>query len=214
MNEIDPELQADVEQEQEQSSPTLGKIADVLEYLQKAGWKVTKSSLYRHFQEGKFRPQEDGCFRKKDVDRYATTWLKEIATGKRVDQKISTLQRQKLELELQNLRFENLRKARLNEKETGALVPRSQMELEMAARAGILDAGLKHLVQANAAEWIRIAGGDTNKVGELINHVSRQLDQLLNDYASTREYEVIFDAAEEEAEEQPGEEKEENDGCE
>jgi len=90
------------------------------------------------------------------------------------------------------------RKERQESKEAGNLVPREQIEIELATRAGILDAGLRHWIQAHAAEWIRQVAGDTKKVGDLINLMGRDLDEYINAYASTREYQVIIDAAKEE----------------
>ena len=40
-------------------------------FLQEQGWKVKKSSTYRHIQEGKLRPEADGAFTEKAVIRYA-----------------------------------------------------------------------------------------------------------------------------------------------
>jgi hypothetical protein len=175
---------------------SLDTIADVLDYLA-PGWKVTKTSLYRHQKEGKFLPQADGSFLQKDIDKYSKTFLKQKSTGKRISEKVDELQRKKLERELQNLDLEYERKKFGFEKDQEKYIPKAMME--MAARAGILDAGLKHWIQSRAADWIRTAGGDTKKVGELINLMNRDLDEHINSYAASTEYQVIIDAQEEEA---------------
>jgi len=95
---------------QESSEKPLPTIADVLEYLKVEGWKVTKTSLYRHQKEGKFIPQPDGAYARRDIDRYARTWLRQQSTGKRIGERLDELQRQKLEKELANLDIENRRK--------------------------------------------------------------------------------------------------------
>lgn len=172
-------------------------VADVLGYLKEDGWRVTQPTLYRHQKEGKLFPQRDGSYARKDVDKYARTWLKQKSTGKRISDRTDELQRKKLEVELRNLDLDNKRKERLDAKETGNLVPREQMEIELATRAGILDAGLKHWIQSRAAEWCRLVAGDMKKVGELINLMSRDLDEHINTYASASEYQVVIDAAEE-----------------
>ena len=174
-------------------------IADVLDYL-KQDWKVTKTSLYRHQREGKFLPQTDGTFLQKDIDKYSKTWLKQKSTGKRVSEKMDELQRKKMERELQNLDLEYERKKFGHEKDLGKYIPKEQMEIELAARAGILDAGLKHWIQSRSADWIRTVDGDTKKVGELINLMNRDLDEHINSYAALTEYQVIIDAEEEELE--------------
>jgi hypothetical protein len=180
------------------TAKSLATILAVVDYLDAEGWKATKSTVHRHQKEGKLLPGEDGTFQIKDVDKYAKTWLKQKSTGRRVNEKADELQRQKLEKELRSLDLDIQRKERQESKEAGNLVPREQIEIELATRAGILDAGLRHWIQAHAAEWIRQVAGDTKKVGDLINLMGRDLDEYINAYASTREYQVIIDAAKEE----------------
>jgi hypothetical protein len=170
-------------------------IADVLEYLSEE-WRVTKTSLYRHHKEGKLLPQADGTYQRTDIDKYSRTWLKQKSTGKRISERIDELQRKKLEKELRNLDLEYERRKFAHEKDLGQFIPRDQMEVELAGRAGILDAGLKHWIQSRTADWVRTVSGDTKKVGELINLMIRDLDEHINSYASNREYQVIIDAPE------------------
>lgn len=168
-------------------------LASVLQHLENGGYKVTKTSLYRHHREGKILPQSDGTYHEKDVDRYARTFLKQKATGKRIQEKTDQLQREKLEQELKNLKLKNDREQLSYDKEKGLYIPRDEEEIELAARAGILQAGLKHWIQSNAADWISSVGGDTRKVGELINSMTNNLDEHINHYAGNREYEVVID---------------------
>ncbi len=170
-------------------------IPAVLEYLQNSGWKVSRTSLYRDHGNGKLRPRDDGGFHIKDVDRYAKTWLKQKSTGKRVREATDELQRRKLELEQENLLLDNQKKKLALDKELGKLIPREQLEIELAAWTGIVEAGLKHWIQSNAAGWIRMMVGDVKKVGELINAMNADLDELINNYSGDREYEVVFDAS-------------------
>ena len=172
-------------------------IADVLEHLKADDWRVTKTSLYRHQKEGKFIPQRDGSFARKDIDKYARTWLKQQSTGKRVSEKMDELQRQKLEKELAKLDIQMKRDELAYGKEAELYIPRELMEIELAGRAGVLDAGLKHWVQSRAAEWIRTAGGDTGKVGTLINLMTRDLDEHLNSYAASLSFQVVIDVDDE-----------------
>ena len=123
-------------------------VAAVLQHLQISGWKVTKTSLYRHQKEGKILPQSDGTYNQKDVDKYARTFLKQTATGKRLQENTDELQRQKLEQELKNLRLKNERDQFNYDKDRGLYIPRERVEIELATRAGILDAGLKHWIQS------------------------------------------------------------------
>jgi hypothetical protein len=65
----------------------------VLAYLQHAGWKIKKSNIYQHRKEGKIVPDADGTFTSAAVEKYARTFLKQIATGKRVTEASDDMQR-------------------------------------------------------------------------------------------------------------------------
>lgn len=169
--------------------------AAVLKYLKEAGWRISKSTLNRHIKtDRKLIRQSDGTFTIKAVERYAEAFLKQEATGKRVQENTDDLQRQKLEQELKNLRLKNERDTFSYDKDRGLYVPKEQMEIELATRAGILIAGLKHWIVSNTAEWINLVGGDTRKAGELITKMSNDLDEHINHYAGSREYEVIIES--------------------
>lgn len=172
---------------------TFANLLAVLDYLESEGWRIARTSLYRHADAGKLLPGPDGSYSLKSVDKYAKAFLKQKATGRKVDQKMDELQRKKLEMELKNLELDNQRKQRANEKEMGLYIPREQMELEFAALAGIFDAAMKNWIQSGAADWIRLVGGDMKKVGELITVLNRDLDGHINNLARDREYDVIID---------------------
>lgn len=195
----------------QESITTFQAIADVLDYL-RTDWKVTKTSLYRHKNEGKILPQESGAYLKRDVERYAKTWLKKKSTGKKVSEKMDELQREKLERELKLLDLEGRRKELALGKDLEKYIPREQMEIELAARAGVLEAGLKHWVQSRAAEWVRLVEGDSKKVGDLINMMNQDLNEHINSYALSAEHQIIIDA-EEEAGLDDGDETEEEIAC-
>ncbi len=181
----------------------LPTLAAVLRYLRGLDWRVSRTSLHRHHEEGKLAPRADGLYALRDIDKYARTWLKQKSTGKHIAERLEELQSRKLDLELQNLELERKRKELAYNKDLDKYVLRSLMEIELATRAGILDAGLKHWVQSRAAEWIRAGGGDTKKVGEVINLMSHDLEEHINSYARLPDYQVIIDAEEDAANEAP-----------
>lgn len=179
-----------------EESESFSSTAEVLAYLRDAGWKVTKTSLYRHLDQGKFAAR-DGLFRRGDIDRYARTWLKQKATGKRVNEATEELQRKKLEKELERLDIDIKQRRQDYDRDAGRLIPREQMEVELAGRAAILDAGLKHWINTNAMEWIRLADGDVKKVGELIFALTRSIDEHLNAYAQPQDFKIVIEDEEE-----------------
>jgi len=172
-------------------------VTAVLEYLKGMGWKVSKSSLYRDRKAGMFLPRDDGTFLQKDIDKYARAELKEQATGMRVQTKIDELHRKKAELEAKNLEMDLKKKEFAYAKDQEKYIPKERVEIELAARAGILDAGIKHLIQSRAADWVRVVGGDMKKIDDLINMMNGDWNEHVNSYASARDYEVVIDVEEE-----------------
>lgn len=168
-------------------------VDEVIDYLAAGGWVAKKSTIYRHRKEGKLLPKDSGKFRQKDVDRYAQTWLKRQSTGKKVKELEDQLQREILEEELATARERRRKIERENRIAEGKVVDRGEVENWMAARAGILEAGLKHWIQSRVADWIRMSGGDLKKAGELINAMTRDLDEHINNYAQAKEFELVID---------------------
>ncbi len=140
-------------------------VPAIKEYLDDEGWQVSQSGLYKHKKEGKLAPSADGAYHQKAVDTYARTWLKRKATGKKIADEVEELQRSKLKKELEKLETENTRARIKLEVEQGKYIEKDRMFLEMAARAGVLDAGLNHWIQTGTAEWIRLVDGDLKKAG-------------------------------------------------
>jgi hypothetical protein len=179
-------------------------VPAVRKYLENEGWRVSQSGLYKHRKEGKLTPASDGTCRRKDVDKYARTWLKLKSTGRKKQDRLDELQRLKLEEELEKIRTDNARSRLKFDVEQGKYIERDRMFMEMAARAGILDAGLNHWIQTGAAGWIRLVGGDLKRIGELIAAMNAGKDELLNHYAQTQEFQVIFEGEEDIVEDDGG----------
>ncbi|MFA5323092.1 MAG: hypothetical protein WC373_10520 [Smithella sp.] len=72
----------------------------VMAYLQAEGWKIKKSNLYNHRKQGKISPERDGKYLRPAVDKYARTFLRQIVTGKRIQENLDDQQRVKLEQEI------------------------------------------------------------------------------------------------------------------
>jgi len=176
-------------------------VDEVIEYLTAGGWVAKKSTVYRHRKEGKLLPKDSGKFQQKAVDRYAQTWLKQQSTGKKVKELEDQLQRQILEEELATAKEKRRKIERENSIADGKVVARGEVENWLAGLAGILEAGLKHWVQSRVADWIRIAGGDLKKAGELINSMIRDLDEHINSYAQAREFDAVIGGEDETEEE-------------
>jgi len=168
-------------------------ILAVLDYLDQEGWKISQAGIYKHRKEGKLQPDQDGQYSKSAADAYAKTWLKNKITGKKVRDRLDDLQRDKLEKELEKLEIDNTRSRLKRDIEQGKYIPRDEMYLEMAGRAGVLDSGLEYWIRTSAAEWVRLVEGDLQTVGALIDAMIRGKDALINQYASIRDFQVVID---------------------
>ncbi len=195
LNKFIGEIGSAPEPEDDEDKP-LRTIAAVLEYLKANDWRVTQTSLYRHQKEGKIAPRRDGCYTLRDVDKYARNWLKQKSTGKKVAEKAEEQQAKKLGLEISILEQNDKKLKFFNDREAGLYIPKELMEIELAGRAGILDAGLKHMVQSRIAEWIRAVNGEMKKLGDLLHLVNSDIDEHINSYASALSYQVVIEAEE------------------
>ena len=180
---------------QEQTFPNL---LTVLDRLQNTGWQVSRAGLYKHHKEGKINPQKDGTYRLKDVEKYAKTWLKLKSTGKKLREAQENLQKRKLLREIEKLEEEIARNRYKREIEEGKYILKDRLEMELAARAAVLNAGLDHMNQSKAVEWINLVDGDVKKARELIAAFNIAKNELLNQYATTQEFQVVLEGTPEE----------------
>jgi len=169
---------------------TFSNRLQVTKYLQEEGWQVSKSTVYNRIGKAKLLPREDGLFHLKDVKKYAKTFLKRRETGQTLRTEQDELQRRKAKLEVDKLEEDLARMQRKREIEEGLYIPTEQLELEMAARAGVLDAGLAHFFQSEAGGWINLVGGDQRKLPELIGALIDAKDRFMNQYARAKEFVV------------------------
>ena len=164
----------------------------VARYLAEEGWQVTERTVYNHGKRGLIRPNKDtGIYEIKAVNRYAVTHLPLMETKEKLG--AEDLSRKKTMAEVAKL-TEQAKLAQIKRfAEEGKYIPREDLEMELAARAAILENSLKYMVQSKAAEWIEAVEGNTTLRAELIRVMNEDVDRMLNEFASTREFHVIFE---------------------
>jgi hypothetical protein len=168
----------------------------VLEYLKNAGWKVSKSNLNRHCKEKLLRPSEDGTYSQRAVERYAKTWLKQIATGQKVNERLDRLQEERLEKELKAANLKLDREQFELDVRRGRFIPRDDVEMMIVGRAVAFMAHLNHMVQSGVPDWIDLVGGDQGRAPELVSAISEAIEQRMGDFAADVEFDVILEANE------------------
>lgn len=166
---------------------------EAYEYLVGAGWKIGQSQFYKHCSQNYLRPSEDGTYAQKTVDKYAKTWLKQVATGQKVNERLDKMQEEKLEADLRASKFK-MEEAEFNLGiRKNKFIPRDDFELAIVGRAVAFMAHLNHTVQSEAADWIDIVGGDQSRAPELVQAISRAIEQRMGDFAIDAEFEVILE---------------------
>lgn len=169
----------------------------VYEHLAQVGtWQIGRSQFYEHCKQGLLRPGADGQYQLKAVEKYAKTWLKALATGQKVNEKMDRLQERKLEAETRAAELRHDRERFELDAKIGRFIPRDQFELAVVGRAVAYMAHLSHMVHTEAADWIDIVGGDQARAPELVAAVLRTIEQRMSDFAADAEFEVIFEANE------------------
>ena len=183
-------------------------IRDVVKSLQTEGWKVSQSTVYKHRGEGKIKAEADGSFTLRNVTTYARNFLMLKDSKQKVADE--ELNRQKIKAEI--LRLEEQAKLAQVKRaiEEGKYIERSSFELELAARAGVLDNMRKANIQARASERVALVGGDTDKVRDLITFDLELHDEEMNAFATLKQFHVIFEGREDDVEETDGEEEQED----
>jgi hypothetical protein len=173
------------------SKETFKNLREVIAYLHGQGWKVSQSTLYKHQGEGKIKSEPDGTYVLKSILRYAKAYLTTREAKRKLDDE--ELQRKKTLAEINRI-VELGKLARIKRMtEEGKYIIREQFELEVAARAAALEAALLFVVQSRVGNWIRIVAGDFHKTQDLINDVQEAVNDALNEFASEKEFHVLFD---------------------
>lgn len=163
--------------------------ADVYRFLKSAGWQISERTFYRQVGDGKLKKNRHGLYSLAAVRKFAETWSVR-PSGKTVHEESEDLTAMKLREEIARIRTTREREAFKLEIERGKFLPRDRVEMELAGRAVVLEAGFDHLVYTRAAEWIAITGGDPSRTDMLIAALMVAKNEWLNHYASAEEFMV------------------------
>jgi len=163
--------------------------AAVLKHLQTTGWQVGRSAFYQHCDEGKLERDPDGSYSPAAVDRYASTFCRRLATGKRLSAGIAE-QREAIRLEREKVRLK--KEQRELELIEGKSIPAGEVERMIVGRAVAMLAHLRAMTQTRAGDWIHIVNGDHSRAPELIAEVWDNIEEHLATFARDVEFTVKF----------------------
>lgn len=191
---------------QETAPQVLRRPADVLRFIMERCEGASRTTVFRHASEGLIPRTKAGDFVEAGVLQYVEAQVKAGRLrwkegGGPEAKEAAGLQVKKLEkaIALQDLE-ERERRIKLERLE-GRLISREEAALDLAARAGALDARLRHMVRARVMDWVALVEGKPAKAQDLRHEIELALDDLLADYA--RQGEFVAEFAEEAGAESP-----------
>jgi hypothetical protein len=164
-------------------------VLAVLNHLNDEGFKVGRDKIYTDAKTGLLRVQKDKTVLAADVKLYAGTLkaARDDMTGDLTeDHKIKTRKEiEKLDLQNEKLQFEL-------DKERGKYLQKKDFAMEVAARAVILDTGIRHMFQVNVSEYIALVGGDMMKTNVLLDRMYEDFDKTMNGFATVDRFQVMI----------------------
>ncbi len=163
-------------------------LFSVVEHLDRAGFKISKSKIYRDKDKNKIRINQDGTVSETEVRAYAATLdrkeadindlndIHAVKTAKEVE---------RIEEQIARLKWER-------KKSMGKYILRSDFEAELAARAAVLESGFRHCFNLKVRDWIAIVNGKAEKAADFLENLNKALNEQLNSYAGIDTFQVIF----------------------
>ena len=177
-------------QKQAESGEFLQSKAQVLAYLQEAGWQIRRNQFYLHCKDGKVPRQKDGTYTRADADSYAIAHCRRIETGEKVETASLAKQKAIVQLRREKARAEREEfelKARL-----GQFVPAEAVEDMIIGRALAFMSHLRAMVLMGVPEWrAMVEDGATDR--ELIETIQGAIDVHLANFARDVEFEAILE---------------------
>ncbi len=184
-----------------QAEPGFRSLEEVRRHLAAKGFKISKSSINRHKQEGFILPGAGGVFTVQAVAKYANFLdgkglgppkPKDDAGG--ANSRFQAARADKMEQEALLLRIKT-------QAEQGKYLARVKVEQDLAARAMMLKSSFRHLIQSGASEFVHLVGGDPNKIPDLVLELTQRVDRVLSDFASADSVVLEFTGPDPEMEE-------------
>jgi hypothetical protein len=178
------------EEQAEYGEREFKNLLEVSEHLEKEGWKVSRSTLYKHAKDGRLHPDANGVFPAKAVEKYAIQWLHRKSDSEKVraEKLAEEERREKIKYQAALRKQMELKLAILE----GKYIQKDQLYLELAARAAVLDTGIKALVQLRADHWLATAQGNQGAIAEFMRALLADFDDLVNSFSTTKQFQVMF----------------------
>lgn len=153
-------------------------------------YKVSQAAVYRHRDHGKLRPQPDGSFLVRDVDRYAATFLKLRDGSGGLTTRPPAIADDKAAAEARKVSAQAEHweiKTRILK---GEYVERVVFEAALARRASIFKSDIENFIRSNSAEMIKLVGGDDLKAPDVIEFWMEASERWMARYSDDSKHEL------------------------
>jgi len=165
----------------------------VLAYLKGHGYKLAKSKIYNDAKAGLLRLQPDGSVLDSDVKRYIRLANVKKVTETNAQSRAVEISLKTKEKELEKVSEQVAKLRREREVLEGGWFSKDDFFMELAARAAVLDSGMRHAIHTRLAEYVRVVDGDPDKAYLLLEKMMTHWDELLNQYATMDSFQVVFE---------------------
>jgi len=167
---------------QNSGEPIYRNIREMVSALDADGWKLSESTAYEHRDQGKLKLDPDGTISASTAATYARNYLRKKDGTPGTVAGISP-QEQKTQEEILRIRADRLQRELKYREATGELIPRNQVEIELAERAQNLKNYFDAVARSSAGRIIKLCKGDPQKAPELISFLLGQNRKAFDNYA-------------------------------
>lgn len=161
---------------------------DAVAFLRERGFKLSASAFCRDLKAGRVSTNPLGHFEEGALLAYAVA-LKE-PTAKAEDKALSSATANRLSADAELKRYQAERQRLKLEKEQGLLMPRSDHERDLAARALFFRREVENYIHLYGPGIIHLVGGDEDKLPLLLQHWEETTAVWMDAWSQERSFAV------------------------
>ena len=162
---------------------------EALRALQVDGYKIKKSKFYADCKVGLCQLGADGSVTEVEINRYVRRVGLQRLAEKSADPATDMLAR-KNEKEVERLDEQVSKLRREREILEGRYLDRDVVEMELAGKCAVLEAGLRHLFHTRMVDWIEAAAA--HGLPAALDTAQQDLNAQFNEFASLDDFEVLI----------------------
>jgi len=152
---------------------------EVFKHLQKRGYKISRSKLYKDADDGVLIVQEDKTIFQADVERYVADSRIQFKEDSDLAEQAEQL-RKKSAAELKGQELQNKKRELEVLKLEGELILKKEAETQAAINLATYEAEMRHMVRTRAETWLNRAKGDPQAFVDMVN---AEIDDMGTDLA-------------------------------